>query len=259
MILNLLISTLLSIPAVIENNDTTLILQEEVPSHQVEVENTYDDGYWKRKKYNRISFNTNHFSFLSSTEEMPVTLSLGLDTGRNIYLHKTPIAGMLKIGLDLGFDFNYMAFDLESDHNDYEGPSGYVGDAPLEDYGDMDFFANLSGHHISLGLAIGPSLTLNPIDKVRICGYAHFVPSASFFAQGMSMNIGYSPMMKYGLEASYGMIGFGVEYNHGLNTYTDMINYITVKGNDGDVSQLYKARYYLESFQVYLSFRFGKK
>lgn len=33
MILNLLVSTLLSIPAVIENNDTTLILQEEVPSH----------------------------------------------------------------------------------------------------------------------------------------------------------------------------------------------------------------------------------
>jgi hypothetical protein len=85
------------------------------------------------------------------------------------------------------------------------------------------------------------------------------VPSASFFAQGMSLNVGFSPMMKYGLEASFGAIGVGVEYNHGLNTYTDMMNYIRVEANDGDVSNLYMARYYLQSMQIYMSFRFGKK
>ena len=264
MVLGVLTAALLTVTAAAHPQDSialhqdSVVLQQEEPRIE-QVQQSDDNGYWKRRKYNRISFNTNHFSMLSSSSEIPLKLALGWDKGRNIWLHKKPIAGMIKFGLDLGVDLNYMWMDLQADHSDYEGPSGYMGSEPIEDNEDMALLADLSGHHLSLGLAVGPSVTINPVSKVRICGYAHFVPSASFFVQGMSMNLGYSLIMKYGLEAGFGAIGVGLEYNHGLNTYTDMINYITVKGNGGDVSDLYKARYYLESLQVYLSFRFGKK
>ena len=166
---------------------------------------------------------------------------------------------MIKFGLDIGLDLNYMWMDKEAEHSDYDGPSGYLGSEPVEESSDMEMLAKLSGHHISIGLAAGPSVTINPVSKLRLCGYAHFVPSASFFAQGMSLNVGFSPMMKYGLEASYGAIGLGIEYNSGMITYQDMIKYASVKGNGGDVSTLYKSRYFLESTQVYVAFRFGKK
>ena len=257
MILSFLVAALLSATSAVEHQDS-LALPQEV-NHTEHISQSEDKGYWKRKKYSRISFNTNHFSALSSSSEIPLKLSLGLDTGRNIWLHKRSIVGMMKFGLDIGLDLNYMWMDTRPDNSDYQGPSGYLGTEPVDESSDMAFLAGLSGHHISLGLAVGPSVTVNPVSKLRVCGYAHFVPSASFFTQGMSLNVGFSPMMKYGLEASFGMIGVGVEYNHGINTYTDMANYIRVKGNGGDVSDLYLARYYLQSMQVYMSFRFGKK
>lgn len=257
MVLSFLAAALLSATSVVEYQDSLALPQEEIRIEQPCPRE--GEGYWDRKKYNRISFNVNHFSTISSSSEVPLKFSLGLDTGRNFWLHKKPIAGMMKFGLDLGLDLNYMRMDDQTNNSDYEGPTGYLGADPVEESSDMAFFAGLSGHHIGIGLAVGPSVTLNPVSKLRVCGYAHFVPSVSFFAQGMSMNVGFSPMMKYGLEASYGMIGVGVEYNHGLNSYTDMMNYINVKGNGGDVSDLYVARYYLQSMQIYLSFRFGKK
>ena len=264
MVLSFLTAALLSVTMAAESQDSIAVSQDSALQHQEEIliENVQEPevkGYWKRKKYNRISFNNNHFSSLHSSSDIPLKLSLGLDKGRNIFLHKKPIAGMIKFGLDIGLDLNYMWMDKEAEHSDYEGPSGYLGSEPVEESSDMEMLAKLSGHHISIGLAAGPSVTINPVSKLRVCGYAHFVPSASFFAQGMSLNVGFSPMMKYGLEASFGAIGVGVEYNHGLNTYTDMMNYIRVEANDGDVSDLYMARYYLQSMQIYMSFRFGKK
>ena len=196
---------------------------------------------------------------MASDEPFPLGLSIGFDKGRNIYLHKKPIAGIMKFGIDLGIDLNYMQVKLSGEPSEYEGPVGYVG-TEGSDYDDsMDFLADISGINFSAGLAVGPSLTINPVDKVRLCAYVHFVPTASFYIQGMSINCGYAPMMKYGLEASYGAIGLGIEYNSGMITYQDMIKYASVKGNGGDVSTLYKSRYFLESTQVYVAFRFGKK
>lgn len=259
MVLSTLLSIMLSAFIPCAEADSTEISVE--PSAPVEpaVETVIDNGYWKRKKYNRISFNKTDFSPLFVDESYPLMFSAGWDKGRNIYLHKKTIAGMLKFGVDVGFDLNYMRHSMDRDLSDYEGPYGYTGTDPLESEDDMDMFLKLSGHHISLGVAVGPSVTVNPIDKLRLCGYFHVVPSASFFMQGMSMNLGFTPFMKYGLEVSYGLIGLGIERNSGMGTYLDMFRYISVKGNEGDVSSIYRPRFFTESLQVYLSLRFGKK
>lgn len=216
-----------------------------------------DRGYWKKKKYNRISYNQTLFSPLFIDEPYPVKMSIGLDSGRNIYLHKKPLAGIIKFGIDVGMDINYTMLDLKIDTSDYEGPSGYLGSSPAEEAEDMLMIPG--SHYASVGLAVGPSVTVNPVDKLRLCGYFHVVPSATCFLHGMGAFVGYSTAMKYGLEVSYGPIGVGVEHNSGLEKYMNVLQYYVMKVDGGDVSGIGRPKYFSESLQVYLSFRFGKK
>lgn len=216
-----------------------------------------DRGYWKKKKYNRISYNQTLFSPLFIDEPYPVKMSIGLDSGRNIYLHKKPLAGIIKFGIDVGMDINYTMLDLKIDTSDYEGPSGDLGSSPAGEAEDMLMIPG--SHYASVGLAVGPSVTVNPVDKLRLCGYFHVVPSATCFLHGMGAFVGYSTAMKYGLEVSYGPIGVGVEHNSGLERYINALQYYVMKVDGGDVSGIGRPKYFSESFQVYLSFRFGKK
>lgn len=238
--------------AVQDTSEIALDAQEDHPNTEV----VSDQGYWKKRKYNRISYNNTMFTPLFIDESYPVSMSFGLDCGRNIYLHKKPIAGVIKFGLDLGLDINYMRFDNEGDYSDYEGPSGYTGSVFYESDDDIDAFLKLSGNRVSIGLAVGPSVTWNPVGKLRLCGYYHVVPTGSLFAQGMGAYAGYSTMMKYGLELSYGSIGVGVDRESGMDTCTDMISYYMAKSQEGDVSSIGSSRYFSESLQVYLSLRF---
>lgn len=259
MILNALLTIMLSAftPHVEADSLETSFESSSVEEPSVEVAADY--GYWKKKKYNRISFNIPRFSPLFVEDDYPVTFSAGLHCGRNIFLNERPIAGILKFGIDAGMTLDYMGIDMDRDYSDYEGPSGYLGSEPLEEDADMDMLRKFSGHHITFGIAVGPSVTVNPIDKLRLCGYFHVVPSASFFVQGISMNVGFTPFLKYGLEVSYGFIGLGIEHNSGMGTYLDMVRYLSVKGNEGDVSSIFRPRFFAESLQFYISLRFGRK
>ena len=111
-----------------------------------------DRGYWKKKKYNRISYNQTLFSPLFIDEPYPVKMSIGLDSGRNIYLHKKPLAGIIKFGIDVGMDINYTMLDLKIDTSDYEGPSGDLGSSPAEEAEDM---LMIPGSHYA---SVGPQL-----------------------------------------------------------------------------------------------------
>ena len=46
---------------------------------------------------------------------------------------------MMKFGLDLGLDLNYMRMDDQTNNSDYEGPTGYLGADPVEESSDMAF------------------------------------------------------------------------------------------------------------------------
>jgi hypothetical protein len=258
MILSTLLTLILSaaVPAAVQD---TLEAVDNTSDNHRKAAVASDQGYWKKKKYNRISYNNTLFSPLFVDDPYPVSMSFGLDCGRNIYLHKKPIAGFIKFGLDVGMDINYTRFDIEEDYSDYEGPSGYTGSAYYESDDDTDTLLKLSGNRASIGLAVGPSVTLNPVGKLRLCGYFHVVPTGSLYAQGIGAFAGYSTMMKYGLELSYGFIGIGVEHESGMDACADLVSYYMTKSLEGDPSSIGKSRYFSESLQVYLSFRFGKK
>ena len=74
-------------------------------------------GPWDRKKIMNVAFPVQTLSpdFGNGLES---SLGVALVSGRSFYLHRKPIAGMLKFSLDFGSDINYVKYrPLDGDYN----------------------------------------------------------------------------------------------------------------------------------------------
>lgn len=193
-----------------------------------------DGGYkfWKHKKTMQIHY-SNHTMLNKMGGEESAAFSLGMVRFRSIYLHREPIAQRVKLGMDIGLGMHVAHFGGGSEQDrygmpsHYEGPLGYVGSAPLvngdaED--EMMALPNIGTNQLDLGLKIGPSVTVNPIDDLRVMAYYHVAPSMSLYNAGV-MDISYSfvPFLEYGLEVTYRAFGVGMEIAEGIGNYKSII------------------------------------
>lgn len=98
-------------------------------------------------------------------------------SGRNIYLHRGPIGGFLKFGLNLDLNLNYMNFA--------KGVGSFSDIMHPDDEGDEDETVSLGRHYLTVGFAIGPTATFAPFyasSNRRLASlvfrpYFHVVPS----------------------------------------------------------------------------------
>lgn len=231
--------------------DIPVVAEQEVKEPAV-----YDEKFWAKKKSFRLGYDMHTFQNASGVA-VPVKFGVGFSRNRNVWLHKEPIAGMIKFAFDHGLNLGYTMFDLKQDMEDYTGPSGYVGTEPIESDGEGmgAEIPDLGSHYLSLGYALGASVTVNPVAKLRVNGYFHFVPSAAVFLSGMSFNLGFMPYCKYGAEVSYDWFGLGVEWGSGMSNMTDMIT--KMMGEETGMETM-KSKYYSNYTRLYVAFRFGK-
>lgn len=222
-------------------------------SSEDQPESSYD--FWKHRKFIRLGYTSVN---AMSTTGTVYKDRFGVDfmSGKNLYLHKKPIAGMLKFAIDLGCSMNYTMYEEEKAVTDgYDGPSGYLGDSPVTGDGeDSDMFSDFLSkdhgrHRADVGMIIGPSLTVRPVSDMRVTAYWHFVPSVSFLILNSSIDLGWVPFMNYGLEVSYRWIGVGVERKYGIGNYWSLAGI-------ADGSAKTAARYKLDGYSLYLAFRF---
>ena len=233
-----------------------------VPAQDTLAEQPDKDAFWAKKKSLRIGYETHTFQD-ASAEAFPVRFGAGLTKNRNIWLHKQPIAGMMKFAFDCGLDVNYTMFDMNMSTDGYTGPQGWLGtSSPGEEYSEdsMPFdFSSVGMHNIAIGYAIGASLTVNPVAQLRVNGYFHFVPSASILLSGSAVNAGFMPYCKYGAELSYGWFGVGVEWGSGVSNMNDMVSKLMSMVEDADSAvEIPKTKYYSNYMKVYLAFRMGR-
>ena len=202
-------------------------------------------GPWDRKKYFNIGYAMQDLvpEFGNSFESK---FGVSLVTGRNIYLHKKPIANMLKFAIDLGSDINYAQYkDLEGDYGtdpDYGYDDGYD-----DEYGDEDL--NMGLHHIDVGLHVGPSVSINPVAHLKISAFFRFVPSYSMLLLNSELYQSFTPMFTYGGEVSYKFIGIGIEGRSGSAKYTDLLA-------ETESGEAMKIKYKTSALRLYISFRF---
>ena len=255
--INLLAALLLAFTAstaLAQTDSATVALQNKLDSLQKNVatlqeketartQTEYDNAIWKRKKHISISFSTQNMEDADNPLTMKYKSQSGfnLDWGKTIYLHKKPIAKLMKIGLDWswinlsfakyksgsGIHINSLAGDY-SDYDDNDDGYGY-------DDEDDDFIADLDlgVYSLSAGMSVGPSFTFAPFYNTgkglqHLLAQAYFHVTPSYTGIIMTENDeteayhGYTTYFNWGINVSYKFISIGYEYRWGKSRFNQM-------------------------------------
>lgn len=195
--------------------------------------------------------------------------------GRTYYLHKKPILGMIKFGIDWTFyDLNFVkykdkfgVFGGNADYlgyGDYYYEDGYL--PPLPDTeGDEEVFDDMMQMEIST--QVGPSVTINPVNHLKVSGYFRVAPSYSMLVASEELYHGYGTFFTLGGSVSFKIISIGIEGRWGNTKYNniDLGNLEDEEYWDEDASmgdmlkgENDKIKWKTGSMRFYISFRLGK-
>lgn len=214
-----------------------------------------DSGYdfWKHKKEIRLAYNIQSLEQGSYTQDAKFGVSL--NTARTIYVHRKPIGGMLKFGIDYGFALDYANFDdkIDGDYYGYTGPFGYTGTDQYYDEDDDDDF-NIGSHMANIGINLGPSATLRLFRNMRIKAYCYFVPSLSLRIANSEAATSFVPFVTPGVSVGWKAINIGFQWKTGRGKYKDIVGDII--GEEGMSADMPKIKYRTNSYQIYLSLSF---
>lgn len=192
-----------------------------------------DKSVWGRKKFLSIGYVSQNLSPRLGND-LEGSFGVSLTNGRTIYLHKKPIWGKLKFGLDLGVDINYTKYkDYEEDYNYY--------------YEEETILSGM--HQCDIGVLLGANVTVNPVSDLRVSAYFRFVPSYSMLILSGEMNGSYVSFFTYGGEVSWKCIGIGVEGRSGSGKYGA---FFSDDEGGGDI----KEKFCTNALRAYINFRF---
>ena len=218
---------------------------------------------WKRKKYLNIAFvnqTLEHCDHPSMTWKSDFGVSLV--KGRTYYLHKKPIAGILKFGIDwTQMDLNYAKYSEDFGEMVDEGQSGGSGGSVSPIYPEFDL--DLGCHQFEYSMHVGVSLSINPVDHLMVHGYFRYAPSFTGVILNDEFSGNYGSFFVTGGSISYKAISIGVESRWGKATYKSFgIGDDLKEGlSDGklsveDVLSSEKNKMKTNSTRFYIGFRF---
>ncbi len=212
-----------------------------------------NQAIWKdRAKYFNIGYVKQTLTDKTFGGDITSDFGVSLSYGKTYYLHKKPIAGMIKFGLDWTWmDINYAKSTL------------WMLD---EDSGSLSKSAM---HQAEIGMQFGPSVTINPVHHLKVSGYFRVTPSYSGLYMDETFHHHYVTMLNAGCAMAWKVISLGVEWRWGSAKY----NGLTFDGLDldedsfgeednpsmGDVMDQMSApkrKLKTSSMRIYLSFRF---
>ena len=237
-----------------------------------------DQKIWKdRAKYFNIGFVKQSLTSKDDYIKYKSEAGVNITWGKTYYLHKKPLWGMVKIGLDWSWmDFNYVKyssveekFAYDDDFGDGNGfGNGWGYDDPFDNGWDMeedeDYDLDFGCHQFEYGMQIGPSITVNPIHHLKVSTYFRFQPSASIMLLDDEVYYGFVPFFNFGAAVAWKAISLGVEGRWGGTKYhgvsvddeNDGYDYENEDMDASDFVDTFRQRMRTKSFRVYLSFRF---
>lgn len=158
--------------------------------------------------------------------------------GRTYFLHRRPIAGILRFGLDATwFDINYTNYKLQ--FRDTESES-----------------ERTNYHQAELAMQIGPSLSVNPVGKLNIHTYFRYAPSFSGLYDGDLFLGNYATVFVGGGAVSYGKVGLGIEARFGDCRYKELFSSGDDEEKSGDEESAVLQKTKFSGLRIYFSLRF---
>ena len=104
-----------------------------------------------RPKYVNLSFVSQKLDF-GEGEKLKSRIGAALTTGRSYYLHKKPVAGMIRFGIAATWiDLSYANYSREETYDDGYGTE----------------IEKLTAHQAENGMQVGPSVTVRPLRKLQ--------------------------------------------------------------------------------------------
>lgn len=204
---------------------------------------------WKRySKYNYLAYGMQ--TLKSSSKSIDSDYAFTYLYGRTYYLHKKPIAGLIKFGIDWNFiDVNFAQYP------DFPAVSSGTTETDTEQ-------ADYSMMQIEYGMGIGPSVTVNPVSHLKVCAYFHVTPSYSLIIQNGELYSNYATFFNVGLTVAYKKISIGIE-NRWCG-YTDCGNVKLSRpenmydkdGNFIDPFAFYGAKVKTNTLRLFIGYRF---
>lgn len=250
---------------------TTDSLQQVVNQLNAEIQERdaaeLDRAIWKKRaKYLNISYITNQkLTAEESGEEWKSKFGMAITWGKTFYLHKKPLFRMLKFGLDWNWsEVSYANYKSHPENLNSESSTGPLpADRSMEweeDWNeeyeeDEEDFEGFGMHQIDIGMAIGPSITINPVDHLKIGTYFHFIPTFSGVILNDEFNSGYVSNFSFGAAVAYKVISLGFETRWGKGKYKNSL-YEEDEKEEYEESSNEKIKLKTNSFRVYISFRF---
>lgn len=161
---------------------------------------------WKdRAKYFNIGYVKQTLTDKTFGGDITSDFGVSLSNGKTYYLHKKPIAGMIKFGLDWTWlDINYAKSTLWT----LDEESGSLSKSAM--------------HQAEIGMQFGASVTVNPVHHLKVSGYFRVTPSYSGLYMNEAFHHHYVTMLNAGCAVAWKVISVGVEWRWGSANYNGL-------------------------------------
>ena len=194
-----------------QNDELSAMRQElEAMSERVKRSESNTVIWNNRAKYLNIGYATQRLSGdILGTKQIASDYGLSLSWGKTWYLHQQPIADMLKIGLDWSWlDLNYARYEENSSMTGY------------------------SMWQVDAAMQVGPSVTVNPVDRLKASLYFRLSPSYSAMMLDDELAHSYVTFCNFGVSVAWRVLSLGVEIRTGGAEY----KVVGIDSNEDDVS-----------------------
>ena len=191
---------------------------------------------------------------------------VALAMGKTFYLHKKPILGMIKFGIDWSyFDLNFSKytdrwgfFNGDAEYNGgMNGNFWYPDEAADMGYG----ISPENVYQAEIGTAIGVSVTVNPYNHIKVSGHFRVIPSYSMLYAADDFSGSYGTFFSAGGAVAWKAISVGIEGRWGKAKYNSVFNMDDLEEVE-DTGDIFEGNYdgsskwKTGSIRFYISFRY---
>ena len=217
------------------------------------------NAQWGGKNYINVSWVNQTLENKDNGLKWKSDFGVSLVKGTTYYLHPNALWGMVKFGIDwTQLDLNYAKLKEQFEINPREQVSNeYLKELDVEDL-------NLGKHQLEYSMHVGPSVTVNPINLLKIHAYFRYAPSFSAVIcdneYGDTQFSGaFGNFFVTGAAVAYKFISLGVEYRWGsgkYKTYGYDASAVTDDLDTDDIITSTKSKMNTSSTRIFVSFRF---
>ncbi|MDE6027885.1 MAG: hypothetical protein K2G23_07430 [Muribaculaceae bacterium] len=189
----------------------------------------FSNNIWRYNKKFMLGFTTGKLDRKNRFGgEISSRWGASLVGGRNIHFHRNPIAGFLKIGMNLDFEANYMNFE--------KGSGSFSDIINPDNYDDYENIPTLGEHYLTIGVAVGPTATFAPfyafsnadLAALRFRPYFRITPSfASYIVSDeddIEMHNAFALWYSAGLEIQWKRLIVGLGWKGSSAKYKGLVD-----------------------------------